>query len=338
LKTLPTVCGARAHTSTLTRSREAPVPDDVIVDPRAWWCAAYEALSDEEKRRIYDQGGEEALKDGGAHGGGGGHDPFDIFSQFFGGGGGKKRGASGKQQLASVHLDLPVTLKDLYNGRTFRMQHKKTVLCSKCRGTGSDNPDDVQTCPKCKGHGAVVEERRLGPGFVQRVQTECPKCGGKGKLITSKCTKCHGHKLEHGAEEELLLVLEEGMPDGHEIVLEQEGDEHPDYTSADLVFHVTTVPDPEMVRDGNDLRIKLHVPLKQALLGVDTVFVHLDGHKVPVQRSGVTPPGYVLKIDNEGMPHHNFPSEHGALYIEFVVDFPATLDELQKALVEQLFP
>lgn len=288
---------------------------------------------------MYDQDGEDGLKNE-QGGGGGGHDPFDIFSQFFGGGGGggNRRRGQQKQQLAPLHIDLPVTLKDLYNGRTFRMQHKKTVLCQKCRGTGSDNPDDVHDCPKCQGTGAVMQERRLGPGFVQRIQTECPKCGGKGKIITAKCTKCHGHKLEHGHEDELILVVEEGMPDGHEIILEQEGDEHPDYSSSDLIFHVRTVPHPHMVRDGNDLRIKLLVSLKQALLGIDTVFKHLDGHEVPVKRDGVTPPGYVLKIDGEGMPHHNFPSEHGALFIEFVVDFPPTLTEEQKQLVQKLFP
>ena len=167
------------------------------------------------------------------------------------------------------------------------MEHKKTVLCRKCRGTGSDNPDDVHTCPKCHGSGVVMQTRRLGPGFVQQFQSECTKCGGKGKIIKTKCTRCHGHKVEHGHEDELILVLEQGMPDGHEIVLEQEGDEHPDYTSADLVFHVRTVPDPRMRREGDDLHIRLHVPLKQALLGIDTEFKHLDGHSVPVTASSL---------------------------------------------------
>jgi DnaJ-class molecular chaperone len=97
--------------------------------------------------------------------GGGGHDPFDIFSAFFGGGGGgggggrRGGGRQQKQQMPPVKIDLPVTLKDLYVGRIvqvllarrraligsihFQVAHEKTVLCPKCRGTGSDNPDDV---------------------------------------------------------------------------------------------------------------------------------------------------------------------------------------------------
>ena len=245
---------------------------------------------------------------------------------------GRGRGRSQKQQLAPIHIDLPVTLADLYNGRTFNMAHKKTVLCPKCRGTGSDDPSDVHTCTKCKGQGVVMQTRRLGPGFVQQVQT------GKGKIIKTKCTRCHGRKVEHDHEEELMLVVEQGMPDGHEIVLEQEGDEHPDYTSADLVFHVRTIPDPAMHRDGNDLHIELRVPLKQALLGVDTTFKHLDGHQVPIKRSGVTPPGFVMAIANEGFPEFEFPSEKGTLFVKFVVDFPAELTADQQALVEKLFP
>merc|ERR1712000_549606 len=162
--------------------------------------AAYEALSDEEKRRIYDQEGEEGL------------------SQEAQGRGGRNQ----KQQFPALHIELPITLKDIYNGRTFRIMNKKTILCQKCRGTGSDNPDDVKKCTKCRGTGVVTTTRQIGPGFVQQMQSECPVCKGKGKIIKTKCTKCHGSKVEHGHEEELTVVVEQGMPDGEEIILEQE--------------------------------------------------------------------------------------------------------------------
>lgn len=53
----------------------------------------------------------------------GGHDPFDIFSSFFGGGGGggRRGGRNQKQQFPALHIELPITLKDIYNGRTFRV-------------------------------------------------------------------------------------------------------------------------------------------------------------------------------------------------------------------------
>jgi len=40
--------------------------------------------------------------------------------------------------------------------------------------------------------------------------------------------------------------------------------------------------------------------------------------------------GYVQEILDEGMPLHEFPSEQGKLYIEYVVAFPNSLTDEQK--------
>lgn len=42
-----------------------------------------------------------------------------------------------EQRGPSLEIDLPVTLEDLYNGKTFQVLHKKQILCPKCRGTGA---------------------------------------------------------------------------------------------------------------------------------------------------------------------------------------------------------
>ena len=86
-------------------------------------------LSDPKKREIYDQGGEQALKEGG-----GGdfsfHNPFDIFDMFFGGG---QRNRGPARARDAVH-PLSVTLEELYNGSTRKLNVTRNVLCPKCSG------------------------------------------------------------------------------------------------------------------------------------------------------------------------------------------------------------
>jgi DnaJ-related protein SCJ1 len=52
-----------------------------------------------------------------------------------------------------------------------------------------------------------------------------------------------------------------GMPDGHSIVFEQEGDESPDTTPGDVVFKVKTLPHKRFVRKGDDLHTQMTITL-----------------------------------------------------------------------------
>eukprot|EP00744_Colponema_vietnamica_P014468 GILI01020258.1.p1 GENE.GILI01020258.1~~GILI01020258.1.p1 ORF type:complete len:406 (+),score=80.55 GILI01020258.1:67-1218(+) len=292
---------------------------------------AYEVLSDADKRRKYDQFGEEGLKEGG--GGNPFHDPFDIFEQFgfnFGGGGRRGgRGGRGENKRPPVTLDLAVTLEDLYNGREFDMFISRQVLCPKCRGSGADNPNDVKVCSSCNGHGVKIVRKQLGPGFIQQFQMECEVCGGKGKVTTSKCSKCGGTKVSR-SEDEILIQVERGMPDGHIITFEGVTDEVPESVPGDLLFKIVTSPHDRFFRKGNDLFAKFDITLREALIGFKRELVHLDGHIVTLSRSGVTKPGLVEKIKNEGMPHFNAPSIKGNLHIEYRIVFPDFLTPEQR--------
>eukprot|EP01132_Coremiostelium_polycephalum_P006843 gene6843-8487_t len=301
---------------------------------------AYEILSDPEKRRIYDQYGEEGLKGGGAQ-----SHTFnfgDIFSNMFDTGGGGFRfntggggGQTMQQRGPDIELDLEVTLKDLYVGRTTKVTHKKQVLCNKCRGTGAKDPNNVSTCGGCKGSGVKVKVQQLGPGFLQQVQTTCDECGGKGKKITHKCPHCKGKKVEIG-EETYTIDIERGMSDSQQIRIEQMGEEAPDTTPGDVIFRIKTLPHPKFRRSGDHLYYNMTITLLEALTGFSTEIEHLDGHKVAVKRDQVTKPGFILKINEEGMPHHSFPSQLGDLFVEFTVDFPTKINEEQKSIFKKV--
>jgi DnaJ-class molecular chaperone len=70
--------------------------------------------------------------------------------------------------------------------------------------------------------------------------------------------------------------------------------------------------------------------LAEAINGFSKTFKHLDGHAVQLKRTKVTQPNFTLKIEKEGMPQHEFPSETGDLYCTFTVIIPTKLTKVQK--------
>ncbi|OQS05714.1 hypothetical protein THRCLA_02186 [Thraustotheca clavata] len=318
--------------------------DDEAAKKFAEVASAYEVLSDTEKRKKYDMYGEDGLKEGG----GGGHDPFDIFSQFFGGG--RQQRQQEPSRGNDVVVPLRVSLADLYNGKNIPVSMRRKVVCQHCHGKGAAHADDIQTCHECGGHGVKIETRRVGPGFIQQFQTTCNKCGGKGKIITSTCPVCGGHKTNFG-DVEFDVDVEKGMQDGQEVEFEHYADEFADRSAGHVRFRITTTPHELFSRDGDDLWMDMNISLKEALVGFKKNFVHMDGRIVEVNRNEITEPSQVITLKDEGMPKYQYASEKGKNYftsrllilcigqlnIKINVQFPDTLSAEQKQGFRELF-
>lgn len=291
---------------------------------------AYEVLSEPEKRQKYDMYGEDGLKPDGGGGGGGG------FGDFFGGfGGGRRQGADSDKRKPDIPMDIEVTLQELYLGSARTVKLRQQILCPACRGTGSKG-GEVDKCKVCKGQGFTLERRQVGPGFIQQVQVDCRKCAGTGRVSKAECPACEGKKVQTG-DKELDVYLEQGMPDGSEILFDGEGDQGPGESPAHIKFYVRTQHHPLFRREGPDLHIDIHLSLLEALLGFSRTVEHLDGHVVTIERSEITKPGQMDTSEKEGMPVWGFPSEKGNLIAHYVIDLPATLTPEQKAIVGEIF-
>ncbi|CAM6001200.1 unnamed protein product, partial [Sphagnum balticum] len=242
---------------------------------------AYEVLSDDEKRRIYDQHGEEGLKQQTQQNSG----SFNPFESFFNFGNRQQGQAKGPDTI----IPLEVTLEELYVGSSFSVEVNKRVICDHCRGTGAQNENDVETCSLCGGRGVRDVKQQMAPGFVVQQQVQCSKCGGKGKIVKSKCNVCHGTKVRRGSSH-LSVEVERGMIDGQEIVFERQSDQGPDITPGDIKFVIRQRPHAVFVREGDNLYTKQALSLKEALLGFKREITHLDGHQVVLERDQVTQP------------------------------------------------
>jgi DnaJ family protein A protein 2 len=286
--------------------------------------AAHEILSDPEKRELYDKYGEEGLKEG--MGGFGFGD--DILSQlfgrhgFFGGGHGRPHG---KPKGEDAVQRFPVTLEDLFNGKSTKMSLTRNVICKTCDGTGAKKGATATKCKTCNGMGIRLMQRRIGPGLVTQFQAACDACGGKGQAYAAKdqCTDCAGNRV--ATEKKVLnLDIEKGAPQHHKIFFRGEADEAPGTIPGDVIIVLDQQEHETFKRDGDHLFMEKEISLYEALCGFTFIITHLDKKELVVKSTPgeITKPGDLKVIEEEGMPHHKRPFERGNLYIKFNVVFP----------------
>lgn len=314
---------------------------------------AYEALSNAETRKIYDQYGHEGLeRHKNNHGRGGGHDPFDLFSRFFGGGG--HFGGQGERRGQNMEVTVSLPLKDFYSGIETEFSIEKQMICDTCSGSGSRD-GKLDTCGTCAGRGMVVQKAQLAPGIFQQIQTQCPKCGGQGRMIKNPCKTCGGHKVVRGTET-YKLEVERGMWKGYKAVYENEADESPDFVAGDLLVTLNEMVPKRWQEDdyrtdgsffrrkGDNLFWREVLSLREAWMGDWTRNVtHLDGHVVQLsrKRGEVVQPGTTEAIKDEGMPMYEQDPEKrleglkfGVLYVDYVVVLP---DQMEKGMEKDFY-
>lgn len=294
---------------------------------------AYEVLADDTKRQKYDKFGKEGLKEMGQGGGGFNGDPFDFFFNQGGQGNFQKE----EQKGDPISIKIKASLEDIYKGREINFSIIKKVICSHCRGSGADKPDDVAKCDMCEGRGIFTRRVQVAPGFIQQVQSVCPKCGGKGKTVKSSCHVCKGSKLMTDIDI-FNVFIEKGTPHLHKITIHNVGGDYIDKLSSDIVVEIVDKEHSFFKRTNtHNLKAEINLTLKEALLGFSKKVRHLDGHFVFIKESGVTQPNQERLIKGEGLPKHDYPSEKGDLILVFKVVIPDSFTPKQKELWKQFF-
>ncbi len=315
---------------------------------------AYEVLRDKNKRGVYDRFGHEGLRGTGATGGGGFHDPFDlfrdvfgggfgsIFEEFFGGQGGGSRRRD-RQRGRDQKINLKLSLEEIATGVNKQVKIKKQVACDTCGGSGAKEGSQPQTCPQCQGQGEVREvSQSLFGRFVNIVA--CPRCHGKGTIITDPCPSCRGEGLMHG-EETVDISVPAGVSDGNYMTVRGKGNAGPQGgPPGDLIVVMEEKPHDFFTRNGSDVIFDMNISFPEVALGTDVEIPTLeleeeDGEMqnklVKINVPSGTQSGKVFRLRGKGLPELN--SYHkGDLLAQVKVWTPTKLSPREKELLEEL--
>jgi molecular chaperone DnaJ len=292
---------------------------------------AYEVLTDEQKRAIYDQHGHEGLAARGGGGGFGGGDAFsdifgDVFGDIFGAG---RRG--GRQQVfrgADLRYDLELDLEQAVFGHEASVEFTTLGECEPCKGSGAAAGSKTTNCETCHGSGQV----RMQQGFFA-VQQTCPRCKGRGQVITQPCDSCLGQGRIR-RKKTLSVKVPQGVDNGDRIRLSGEGEAGRNGGPAgDLYVEIRVREHPIFERDGSHLSCEVPVSFATAALGGTVEVPTLDGN-VELKVPNETQSGRVFRLKEKGVK----PVRGGAtgdLFCRIVVETPVNLTDEQRDLLKQ---
>ena len=149
---------------------------------------AYEVLCDAQKRAVYDQFGHAGLEGGRGGGFSAGEAFGDIFGEMFGDiFSGGQRGRSQVFRGADLRYELELDLEQAVFGTETEIQIPSLAECKTCKGSGAAKGSTPKTCDTCHGQGQVRVQQSI---FT--IQQPCPRCKGRGKIISNPCDTCYG--------------------------------------------------------------------------------------------------------------------------------------------------
>ena len=298
---------------------------------------AYEILSDSDKRSRYDQFGfagvdpNYAAQNGGFGGFDGGFDfgdLGDIFGSFFGGGfGGGSRSRNGPQRGESLRMALTITFEEAAFGCDKEVSLERVEQCETCKGTGAAPGTSPETCSNCGGTG-TVQQRRQTPMGVFATTSSCPRCGGKGKIVSTPCSSCGGNGQVR-KRKTVKVSIPAGIDNGQIISLRGQGNAGKNGgPSGDLQIVVSVQSHQLFRRDGADVYCDAPITFTQAVLGGELEIPTIDG-KVKYDIPEGTQTGTTFRLRNKGIPNVNGRGR-GDQFVTVYIETPRNLNREQK--------
>src|SRR5258707_72028 len=152
----------------------------------------------------------------------------------------------------------------------------------------------ARNCPTCGGRGQVISSR----GIFSIAQT-CPHCQGAGRFIDKPCKACRGNGRRERTSK-IKLRIPAGVDSGSR--LRSTGNGEAGWRggpSGDLYVILHVKPHEIFQRDGDDLLCEVPVSFVQTVLGTEIDVPTLDG-KTSVKVPPGTQPGTMVRLKGKG--------------------------------------
>ncbi|MCA9913773.1 MAG: molecular chaperone DnaJ, partial [Anaerolineae bacterium] len=304
---------------------------------------AYEILSDDNKRARYDRFGHAGVQGAGSGMGGAGGfssaDFADIFDEFFGSfvGGRQTAGRRGPQRGSNLQVDVNLTFEEAAFGVEKEIEFHRLETCEVCNGSGAREGSHPVTCPECQGVGEVRRVTQTFLGSVVRV-APCPRCGGKGQIISDPCTNCDGSGRRRKAAK-ISVKIPAGVHNGLKIEVRGEGSVGEAGAMPGNLYVVVHVAEHEFFkRRDSDIILDVSINVAQAALGDKVNIPTLEGDVELVIPPG-TQTGKVFRLRGKGVPRLRTDGTsvgRGDQMVYISVDVPTKLTDRQRELFEEL--
>jgi molecular chaperone DnaJ len=288
---------------------------------------AYQVLSDPEKRKKYDWFGNQDDDMSGFEN----MDPFGMFSSMR---------HTYREKGSDLRITLNITMAEAYEGIHKKLKIKKSCICHRCHGSGSDD-NEFKACPECGGRGVKMKRVNTERGYMATAGP-CPNCRGTGKVVANPCGNCKGTGLESG-EEEVEFDVPKGMPfDAYFVIQGKGNDASHRGIPGDLIVIVTQSEEDKknnpLVRDGNDLLYTLKVNYSDLINGCDISVPYINGEQKIHLPEG-TESGTVISLFRKGFPDPNDNTTYGnyKITVECMIPKKSDLNSTQREALKKFF-
>ncbi len=274
---------------------------------------AYEVLGDPEKRKKYDELGanwrmyEQAQRAGGAPGAGA---PPGGWNVNFGGQGG---------QGGAYRTMTPEEMRDLFGDEDPFSDFFRTFFSG---AAGAD------TGRRGSRAGRAARSRQ-GRDVEQPIELSLEDAyNGTRRRLSIK---------HDGHARTVDVRIPAGVGEGSRVRIAGEGEQGSSGgTSGDLYLRIHVAPDARFDRKGNDLHVKVRVPVTVAVLGGEAEVPTLGAGPVRLKIPPTTQNGQVLRLKGRGMPIVGKSAEFGDLYATVELELPRQISAEERTHYEAL--